>query len=338
METETNVIKTDPINLGAKGYYSLNVYKEDGSEVVEKRIKDSQNVVTYDGAYRLFFGGRMFSSMYANIGTGTTELTRTSPGLGNRFSASSNGVGAARSGNEVDNGDGTSTLTLTRTMTFALGSTPGTFSEVGISLGSDGSGFIAGQLIKDEFGTPTTITVLSDEQLRVTYTLELTVPNGGQDAPLIGTGSVTTPEGVSSYSVYAQPFFAEYAVGSSIVVTRHNNIDGRAFVSSAPNSGATYFDAGGTDSISHDGAGTVTRLTADGTASPSSFSNTSIRYHLTGYASSSGVDYQIGVNETSLLTPSNSSSEIAAVIEFNPPLSKDSTRSYKCRIETVYNI
>lgn len=336
METETSIIKTAPISLGSNGYYSLNVYKADGTEVVEKRIEDSGNVVTYEGAYQLFFGNNvMFSTMYANIGTGTSELTRTSVGLGNRFSAISSGADVGRAGNEVDNGDGTSTLTLTRTMSFSLGATTGTFSEVGISTSSNGSGFIAGQLIKDEFGNPTTITVLSDEQLKVTYTLELTVPNAEQGAKLIGTGSVTTPEGPVNYSVYAQPYFADYPIGKASTATR-NTTRGMIYVRSAPTGNSQSYDVG-TDSYSHNGSGVVTWTSAGGTVPPSGFSNTSIKYHLAGFAGSTG-DSWTGVDPVTRLVASDGTPSIPVLVEYDTPINKDSTRSYKCQIEVVYNI
>lgn len=335
METQDNTIKTSPINLGAKGYYSLSVYKEDGTEVADKRIEASPNVVTYAGAYDIFFSNGIFGYYYADIGTGTTELTRSSSGLGNRFNATSTQEVASRGGNEVDNGDGTSTITTTRTMSFGVGETVGTFSEVGLSKQNNGSGFIAGQLIKDELGNPTTITVLSDEQLRVTYTLELTVPNGEQGAPVIGTGSVTTPEGPVNYTVYSQPYFAEYSVGSSSSLTRRQT-SGTIFVRSSPTGIAQEYDVG-TDSYAHNGSGMVTWTSAGGTVPPSGFSNTSIKYHLAGSAPN-GNDIYTGVDPVTRLTPSNTNVKIPVIVEYETPISKDSTRSYKCQIEAVYSI
>lgn len=337
MEQKVQKIKAEPVKLGSKGYYSLSVYKADGTEVEEKRVDACNNVVTYGGAYSIFFGTAMFSNYYANIGTGASEITRSSTGLGNRFNATSSGSSASRAGNEVDNGDGTSTLTFVRTMSFSLGSTTGTFSEVGISTSSNGSGFIAGQLIKDALGNPTTITVLSDEQLRVTYTLELTIPNGGLAVqPSIGTGTVTTPEGSSTYTIYTQPFFSVYTVGDSFATIR---LSSARSVTSFNNSAGTTITSTSTGgiSLSHDGTGTVTVTTGNNTLAPSSFSSTDIAYIGAGGGSNSSAAVN-NLNITSKRYPSTSSSYQYLAAEFSPPLSKDATRSLRCQFELVYTI
>lgn len=338
MEQDTNTIKAEPVTLGSKGYYSLNVYKSDGTEVVEKRVTDSQNVVTFEGAYQIFFEGRMFSLMYANVGTGVTELTRSSSGLGNRFSASSSYGGAARAGNEVDNGNGTSTLTLTRTMPFSLGATTGTFSEVGMSLEANGTNFIAGQLIKDEFGSPTTITILADEQLRVTYTLELTVPNGGQGAKNIGSGTVTTPEGTSNYTIYSQPFFSGYTVGSSgsDVVAYKSSMSYLRNAGEASSGVATEFNVGNPSVSRSDG--TVTIVTGSATAAPSSFSKTSLKYQLFGQGNVNAA--YTGINPVTKLRPDEGHSFAGThtLLEYETPIVKNNTRSYRARLTLTYNI
>jgi len=198
------------IKLGSKGHYNLTVLNSEGSRVEEKCTGEISNVITNTGAFNSFFGGQMFNRGVAVLGTGSVEITETDTGLTNQDGgASANSDLPSRSGNEVDNLDGTATLTITREMTFTLGSKVGTFSEVGISV----SGFIAGQLIKDEFGDPTTITILSDEQLIVTYTLEWTYPNV---STLVGTGTVTDSASNSyGYEVWVQPYFSVYTLNAS---------------------------------------------------------------------------------------------------------------------------
>lgn len=339
MEQDINTIKTEPVTLGSKGYYSLHVYKEDGTEVVEKRITDSQNVVTYEGAYKLFFDDKLFSSMYANIGTGTTELTRSASGLSNRFSAPSSSSGASRSGNEVDNGNGTSTLTLVRGMSFSLGDTTGTFSEVGISTSSNGNNFIAGQLIKDEFGNPTTITVLADEQLSVTYTLELSVPNGEQGGKNIGTGTVPTPEGAVGYTLYAQPFFGEYSLNDSDERTVDFEGD-EAFLRSSTdaNSGSSTKLTVGSSSLSRVD-GTVSLTTGNNTAPPSAFSRPTLKYALYGSSPfGSGSAGDTGVDTINNLRPSRYRARMHTLLIYDTPINADNTRSYKAQLTLTYNI
>lgn len=200
------------INMGSRGYYSLAVLDKDGNTIKDKSsVIPTQNVITYAGAYYSLVDYHMFGNLYAEIGTGTVERTRASTALGAAVAGRSPGVSATREGNEVDNGDGTSTLTLSRTLAFRLGEHVGTFSEVGLYTGST---LVAGQLIKDEFGNPTTVTLLADEQLVVTYVLEWVVPNV---STLVGTIAITDSYG-SNYAceIWCQPYFSNYAgIGSS---------------------------------------------------------------------------------------------------------------------------
>ena len=327
-------IKTNPITLGSKGYYDLNVYKANGEEVVEKRITGSKNVVTYEGAYKIFFqSGPYAGGYYAKVGTGVSELTRSSLNLGNPDSANTTTISSLpRPGTEVDNLDGTSTLTISRTMSFSLGQVVGTFSEVGIF----NSGIlVAGQLIKDAMGNPTTVTVLADEQLTITYTLELTVPNGGLSVqPVSGTGTVTTPEGTSNWTAYSQPFFRRYPINNSDTNERmdaHGSVIG-------------YYDSSGSritqansgvpqGSLSHNGSGVVTQATSAYVAPPSLFESNDIKYILySGYFTQASIDTS-GKRENE-----GGNNQGSLIVEFSPALVKDSTRSLKAEFELTWNI
>lgn len=167
------------IKLGAKGYYT--VYRKDAEGSIRWKSAKVGNIITNNGINNIYFPttfNRLVTPFAMRVGTGTNEILENSTGLGSPiFSAVGN---AAVSSNIVDNLDGTSTLTSVRRASWPLGTTAGTISEVGIvagtSSGQDNS-LYAGQLIKDEFGDPTTVTILSDEQLVVEYTLEFTYPN-----------------------------------------------------------------------------------------------------------------------------------------------------------------
>lgn len=330
-------MRTNEIKLTSKGFFALSVLNKDGQPVPEKTITKSNNVVTYDGAFDMFFGTGMFAVMYAVIGTGTTEITRDAHELTSRFPATSGGGSVSRDGNEIDNGDGTSTLTLTRTMSFNMGDTVGTFSEVGISRSSNGSNLIAGQLIKDEFGNPTTITVLADEQLVVSYTLEITVPNGATaEAPLVASGIVTTPEGDVGYEIFTQPFFCQYAVNNASKDIRLNKINGSAAF--AGNSGVTENTANvSTPQVVHNGQGVVTVTLGSGTVSPSAFNMSEIVYQAIGGAINNSTTYN-NVDPVTKRVPNHEMSYHVVVVKFTPGILKDSTRSFKNTIELVYSI
>jgi len=324
-------LKTAPIKLGSEGYFGLAVYKADGTEVAEKRVSDTGNVVTYAGAYNLFFGAgsyNLLGAMESQVGTGTTELTRASSGLGNLLATTTTYSDIDRSGNEVSNEDGTATLTATRTNSFSLGTVVGTISEVGL-ITRIADKFIAGQLIKDEFGDPTTLTILSDEQLVVTYTLVLTFPDGSgsisQGAPLVGSGTVTTPSGAIDYNMYTQPLFKDYA-GDSALDTRAEAARQSYLLHSSSGNPVYNFGSFASAVISHDGTTGVSVNFVSTTVSPTDYSSSDISFISAGSAAApQNVD---GINTSTKLidsSPYNNGGMLA--VEFIPALTKTSSDS-----------
>jgi len=322
------------IGISAKGRFGISVLDKNGKIKKEKSISNTSNVVTYSGAYQALINSTssLFGIYTASMGTGTVEITRSATGLGSRASGSTGQTSASRVGNEVDNLDGTSTLTLSRTLSFSLGSQVGTFSEVGVYTPFDGEVFIAGQLIKDEFGNPTTITVLSDEQLVVTYILEWTVPNASQ---LIGTGSVTDADSnVYNYEVYSQPYFSNFAINDSYTVSRYFSALDDEVGFFAANGTTSLFNTGdvgggfGSGTVVHDGAGTVTYTTQTITLSPAAGDFTDLVY-LSFYTGNSDSAADGGVaNTTTNTATSSNSSRYPLLIKFVDPISKTSSQSF----------
>lgn len=324
------------INLGSKGYYSLSVLDKDGNIKEDKSIGTVDNVITYAGAYASLISSNgtspLFSYLYAAVGTGTVERSRDSIGLGAESGGRSSGASSSRSGNEVDNLDGTSTLTLTRTLAFSLGQLVGTFSEVGLYNASTGGTFIAGQLIKDELGNPTTITLLADEQLIVTYTLEWIVPNTSVN---VGTGSVTDANSnVYNYEVWAQPYFSDYTVGGTYYYSRYfssNAADEQVFRDSlgTGNYGISIdTGTGWSGRVSHDGSGTVTATTQPYTYSPTEFNAVDIVF--VGFYASAYTSTNLDIVDTSkaLTASSLTSAAPALFIKFLNPITKTSNDSF----------
>ena len=330
------LLKTNKVNLKSKGYYSLSVYKADGTEVLEKKIDNTPNVVTYNGAFALFFTAQdLIGSMTTVVGTGTTEIVRSATSLGSQLAESSAASSTNRS-IEVDNGDGTSTITATRTNAFSLGQVVGTISEVGLENLS--SVFIAGQLIKDEFGNPTTVTILSDEQLIVSYTLEVIFPNGTPPviATSIGTGTVTTPTGSSDYTFYQQPLFSDWANTSQTYVRLQQHNRAYAVINSSGNPTAGWGSSTGAIT-NHNGTGEVTVSYTSQTASPSDFSSTDIKYIIAG--SSISYDRDNGLNTTTkIINSSRYSNRGTLVCEFTPALTKTSSDSMTVEMSQVFSI
>jgi len=330
-------IKTNPVQLASKGYYGIKVFKEDGTEVLEKRVEKVDNVVPFTGAYYLFFRSLPTANLFCAVGTSTVERTRTSTSLGNQIYRSTFARSAPRAG-ELDNGDGTSTINFSRRYDLTLGAVVGTISEVGLVTNS--SELIAGQLIKDEFGSPTTITILSDEQLVITYELELTFPNGeAAVSPIVGSGSVTTPRGTTAYTLYAQPFYTNYPLNGEpyLTTTRHS----RNYYIAKGSNGTTTIEemrAAINESKSLGSNGVVNVDYQAATASPSDFNSTDIKFILLGnspYGNFSNVD-----TTTKLIQTVGSSSDSCApvVLEFDSPVTKLNSESFTIRASAVFQV
>jgi len=332
-------MSNNAISMGAKGYYSLSVLDSFGKVKKTKSAGNTANVVTYVGAYQALISSSIFSFTYAAVGTGTTEITRSSTALGAEGSGGrTGGVSASRGNSEVDNLDGTSTLTLTRNLSFSLGSQVGTFSEVGLYSSSSGGVFIAGQLIKDEFGAPTTITILSDEQLIVTYTIEWTVPNTSN---LAGTGTVTdAASNTYNYEIWAQPYFSEYVVGDTDDSKRYfNSYDELSFREA--NGTSDYgigIDSNGGWSVSHNGSGVVTANAGSKTYSPTEMVFTDCVYIGFYFFDGSNVRADIADTALNLAAVSVNADGPAVFIKFLDPLSKDNTESFDIGLSITLNI
>lgn len=324
---------TSPIALKSRGFYKLEVLREG---TVTRRMS-TDNVVTYVGAYKSFFGTAMFGDLYIAVGTGTTEIVRGNTTLNSHLKRGS-GAGADRL--EVDNSDGTSTITCKRVLSFPLGAVVGTISEVGLYDRSSGGDLIAGQLIKDEFGDPTTLTLLADEQLKVTYTIEYTVPNASQSvAPMISSGTVTTPRGSHTFEMYAQPFFCEYTVPSADKNIRANRA--RQYVVLNRSNGTmlrTAFGGGKAISKSHDGSGTVVVTSPSLTVAPTTFNSADIKFMSIGGASNAHYDLNYNIDTTSKRVLSADTTYVLAVIEFTPAVEKKDTESFAFQFNITYTV
>jgi hypothetical protein len=104
---------------------------------------------------------------YCHVGSGSTPPVITNTAL-ETFVAATNTVQAAAAGAQ---GGAPYYGWATRTLRFGEGDAAGNLSEVGIGWGASGSTLFSRALIVDGGGSPTTITVLSDEWLDVSYEL-----------------------------------------------------------------------------------------------------------------------------------------------------------------------
>lgn len=95
-----------------------------------------------------------------------------------------------------------------RTYRFGAGDAAGNLAEVGAGWATSGASLFSRALIVDQFGSPTTITVLGDEYLDVSYQIRLYSPNVDSTYSISISGSpydLTTRASVASSSSYWTP-------------------------------------------------------------------------------------------------------------------------------------
>lgn len=147
------------------GRFHIKAVNKDGSERILADWFD--NLILDSGLNRVGSGGVFIG---VAVGTGTTTPAVTQTALVNQVAYTSTQTGTDVSGSDVSGGF----MYLRRTYRFGAGSAAGNLTEVG-------AGWASGQmfsrtLIKDGGGNPTTITVLSDEYLDVTYEIRIYWP------------------------------------------------------------------------------------------------------------------------------------------------------------------
>ena len=179
-------MNTTTMNMegGLAGFYQL-IVRDVATGKITKQTEPFKNLITNSGLDYFFIGfpdpfGNSWVLQGAYVGTGNTAPAYTDTVL-TSWLASTNGGGSSRSPMSswvyvAAAGGAPPYWTSTGTWTFPAGTATGTLAEVGIGgFLSSSPGYIlqSHALIVDSMGTPTTITVLSTEELTLTYTLNL---------------------------------------------------------------------------------------------------------------------------------------------------------------------
>lgn len=165
MNTKRNLIV--PVKTEVAGWYKVTVRKQDGS--VARETDWFPNIITDIGLNRMGTGGWM---SHCSVGTGSGAPVAGDSALGTFVASSSNiiqNVAAAQSSEPYYG-------SRTQTWRFGAGDAEGNLSEVGVGWAAGGGSLYSRALILDGGGSPTTITVLSDEFLDVTYQLRIYPP------------------------------------------------------------------------------------------------------------------------------------------------------------------
>ncbi len=150
------------------GHFTLVVHSEArGSRVVA----DFDNIILNQGLDRLAVGT---SANYCQVGTGSTTPAVTQTSLASYLANSNDTSTVAEILSYVPGS--TPYTQVIRTYRFGTGVAAGTISEVGTAWSGTGSNLFSRALILDSLGSPTSITVLSDETLDVKYTFRIYSP------------------------------------------------------------------------------------------------------------------------------------------------------------------
>ena len=143
------------------GYYKICAVNKDTGKV--RLLADwFPNLITDIGLDRIATSADYMA--YCQVGTGSTEPAVSDIALVNRVG----GTNTITSGTYTVNSTSPYYISNIRVYRFNAGTATGNLSEVGIGWATSGSLF-SRALILDSYGDPTTITVLSDEYLDVTY-------------------------------------------------------------------------------------------------------------------------------------------------------------------------
>ena len=221
--------------LGLRGRFKLEVTNSQGE--VTKQLDWFDNLIT-DHGLDLFSGlvpGALHSQIFngildrCSVGTSSTPPAVTDGALGAEVAGSTSIFTSGSSINSAGR-----YVSFQVTYSFGVGAATGNLSELGI--GSSVSHLFSRALIKDGNGDPTTITVLADESLRVSYELRVSQTILDYDAVVDGYTFVIRAANVDSATGNASAWGNRTAkeVGIS------NFYDGAIGAITSRPSGATY--------------------------------------------------------------------------------------------------
>ena len=152
------------------GRFDLRVYDAATGRLTKSRSFD--NLITDNGLVRYCqpYGSNTFLQMQVCVGKGTAAPQPTDMSLGNYFASSSSGIMQGSNLVAPTEPDWVSSSRIT--LRFNVGTFNGdTISEIGVCQNNKPNNLWCRALILDEYGNPSSITILSNEYLDVTYTL-----------------------------------------------------------------------------------------------------------------------------------------------------------------------
>lgn len=153
-------------NTSLAGQYRMVITKPDGMTIDTGWF---DNIITDIGLDRL--GNGNSSAGYCRVGTGSSVPAASQQNLDNQIAVSASNP---FSSSQINEGAPLYRTTHVFTYTFAQGAVVGNITEVGIGWATTGTTLFSRALIVDGSGNPTTITLVSFDQLTVYYRVRLT--------------------------------------------------------------------------------------------------------------------------------------------------------------------
>jgi len=208
--TNTSLIHT---GMALKGRYQVQRIKADSGQIIQSSPW-MNNLITDAGKNR-YFGGKYNSDLKGAVGTGNSMPDVSNTELDNelyrKYAEAVTGIPP------VFNENGGTIKSIFR-YRFDPGEAAGNISELGLYLGySSNIALFSRALVRDSYGNPTTITVLSDEYLDVywEFTLEVagrttgTLPLHNKDGATSIIDWVMKPAATPHWYLHAHSFMLE---------------------------------------------------------------------------------------------------------------------------------
>src|SRR5690606_12130435 len=152
------------VKIGCSGHFKdLEVLDRDGN--VKRTIRGPKNLITDIGLNRLNANNDGDVYSFCRVGTGNSTPLPTDTNLDNQVASAGQALASYSQGVNIDEGY----MWCRIVWTFDLGAVVANVSELATGWSASGNSIFSRALVLDPEGNPTSITVLEDEQLRVTW-------------------------------------------------------------------------------------------------------------------------------------------------------------------------
>ena len=201
--------------VGLSGHTRLEIVRPGG---IIRRTLSFPNIITNAGLDAIGNGagggGDNIVDLlhHCAVGTSNTAPAATDTALGTQEGSRTTGNGGFADAAAI--GAGNAFWEFTRTRVFLEGTVDGVnLAEVGFFQNASGGPMWMRQLIKDDMGTPTTISLASDEQLRVIYKYRI-YPNTTVASSTVTIDSVSTDIDVRAHDIDSADVWGTDFIGS----------------------------------------------------------------------------------------------------------------------------